>query len=270
MTGTDSCGRQSESNDENSSKKEDNESDASAKWRRKSEGDSANNEAADIVSSKRTRRGQKKVVKREAKPVADIAAKKEEQPVQSEVHGEENVVKEDNANPNPQSDNAPSPQNGLLIRGGSTYISFDKVREENERRRKELEERKKRRKPVDIDVEDESFSDKPKRRKSKKGTFDLKVGMHIACRAPEDEDEYFWIAKVVEEPHSVKRQQVKVQWYDGAGLDERTYVETQLTDYIPTTSVFHTGFDLVRIKRLNRVLFVLGEDLEPYDLSDEE
>jgi hypothetical protein len=26
----------------------------------------------------------------------------------------------------------------------------------------------------------------------------------------------------------------------------------------------------VRIKRLNRVLFVLGEDLEPYDLSDEE
>ncbi len=163
-----------------------------------------------------------------------------------------------------------SSRSGIVIQGGSTYVPFDKIKEENEKRRKELEERKKRRKSVDIEVEDESFSDKPKRKTKGKHNFVLKIGTHVACRAPEEVDEYYWIAKVVEEPNSVKRQKVKVQWYDGSGLDERTYVETQLTDYIPITSIFHGGFDLVRIKRLNRVLYVLGEDLEPYDLSDEE
>lgn len=258
---------QTESSDENSSKKEDNESEVSAKWRRKSEGDSANNEAIErgdvestqVANTVKKQKNIKKIVKQEVK--VDKTAEPQE-PHQVEVSSEENSVKDD--------DGDKSPQRGVVIRGGSTYISFDKVQEENERRRNEIEERKRRRRPVDIEVEDESFSDKPKKRKSKRGSFDLTVGMHVACRAPEEVDEYYWIAKVVEEPNVVKRQKVKVQWYDGSGLDERTYVETQLTDYIPTNSVFHGGFDLVRIKRLNRVLFVLGEDLEPYDLSDEE
>jgi hypothetical protein len=75
---------------------------------------------------------------------------------------------------------------------------------------------------------------------------------------------------VVEEPNTTKKQKVRVQWYDGSGLDEKTYVETQLLDYIPISSVFTSGFELTRIKRLNRVLYVVREDLETHDLSDDE
>jgi len=254
---------QTESNDKNACNKENGQNGCESKWRRKSEGDNTN-DALEIEGASASNKKDKKNVKKlreesEEKTEADVVD------IQTEDHEEyknsnENTTKDDGENRKSKS--------SAVIQGGSTYVPFHKIREENERRRKELEESKKRRKSVDIEVEDESFSDKPKRKNKRK--LELKVGTHVACRAPEELDEYYWIAKVLEEPRTVKPQKIKVQWYDGSGLDERTYVETQLTDYIPVNSVFHSGFDLIRIKRLNRVLYVLREDLEPYDLSDEE
>jgi hypothetical protein len=195
--------RQSESKEENSSKREDNDSEVSAreaKPRRKSEGDSANDvmDSAQFVRhnntntmSMTTRKRMKKETKTEPKPAIEDEAKEE----RDEDENEADIAAADDEASDSAYDNelvVSTHKTTVLIRGGSTYVPFEKVREENERRRQELDAlRKKRRKSTEID--EESVSEKPKR-KGRRG-LTIKVGSNVACRAPEDVDEYYWIAK---------------------------------------------------------------------------